>query len=531
MAGIFRCVWVVLLLFCSSAGFCQRAAESPSTYYPGQLLVALHPGFTPAALMNALPAFRINIIENLSADWNIWRVSFDGSLDAEYVKSVVSKTRGVSLAQFNHNYIPLKFTPGDTLFGSQWDMSVISAPASWDIVTGGKTTDSQQVVIATIDGGFDLMHPDINYWKNTAEIPGNGIDDDGNGYIDDCKGWNSILASDSIPPLNHGTFVAGISGAIGNNVAGVSGVCMHAKEMVVVTNENNEASVVSAYAYVFRQRKIYNQSNGASGAFVVVTNSSFGPAGYGYDYPLWNAMYDSMGSIGILSAGATSNDPSCNTDTCPDIPSQCASNYTIITTGTTSADVRHGGYGPVNVDIAAPGNGSYTTLWGGAYGSCGGTSAASPHVAGAIALMWSAACHKMLADYKASPGPMALLMKQYLLQSVDTLPALTGLVVSNGRLNVYKAVQRVLDYDCSSASVAAIAPAKEINIFPNPAKDEVSVINLHENTSIRIMDMLGRVVFSESVAPPAAKLHLGNLVPGSYIIIFNNSVYKLLEKQ
>ena len=260
-----------------------------------------------------------------------------------------------------------------------------------------------------------------------------------------------------------------------------------------MTDENSEASVVSAYSYVFKQRKLYNQTNGAKGAFVVATNSSFGPAGYGYNYPLWNAMYDSMGSVGILSAGATSNTATCNTDACPDIPSQCASNYTIIVTGTTNADVRHGGYGPHNVDIAAPGNGSYTTLLGSTYGPCGGTSAASPHVAGAIALMWSAACPRMLNDYRLHPDSMALLMKQYLLATVDTLPALLGAIVSGGRLNVYKALMKVQEYDCIVPNgIAAVTPGRgEIAFFPNPATGVLNIRSAILPLQIDIYNNLG----------------------------------------
>ena len=496
--------------------------EAKDTYHDGVLLVMLRADCSITQLIKSFPALGLHDAQNISQEWNIWEVSFDKSLDADAVKKEVAASNFVKIVQFNHNNIPLKTTPNDTLFTNQWDMAKISAPAAWSLVTGGVTTDTQQVVVATIDQGFDIHHPDINYWKNTGEIPNNGIDDDGNGYVDDYNGWNVVLGNDSMPPVNHGTFVAGISGAVGNNIRGVAGVCWNVKEMVVATNTTNEATVVSAYSYVFKQRQIYNNTAGAKGAFVVATNSSFGPAGYGSDYPLWNTMYDSLGSIGILSAGATSNSVGCNTDTCPDIPSQCASNFTVIVTGTTDSDVRHGGYGPHNVDIAAPGNGTYTTLLGGLYGTCGGTSAASPHVAGAIALMWSAACPQMLEDYKNHPDSMALLMKQYLLESVDTLPSLVGLIVSGGRLNVYKAVQKVRAYPCPhdttvipSGIMQSNSGGQDISVYPNPVTEILRIKSSYPVRQIVLYNMLGQM---EGRYTCVSEISMKGIVSGIYTL-------------
>lgn len=473
-------------------------------------------------------------LSKISAEWNIWRVSYDTStMDAEAAKRKIAADPSVKIVQFNHNYIPLKGNPNDTFFAKQWDMRKISAPQAWDSVTGGMTINGTQIVVATVDGGFDLTQPDMNYWKNTAEIPHNGIDDDSDGYVDDYHGWNTVWLNDSFPLLNHGTACAGISGAMGNNITGVAGVCWNVKEMLVATNENNEASVVSAYSYVFKQRQLYNQTNGAKGAFVVVTNSSFGPAGYGYQYPLWNAMYDSLGSTGILSAGATSNNPNCDVDTCPDIPSQCASNFTIIVTGTDSNDNRHGGYGPNNVDIAAPGNATFTVGLDSTYASFGGTSAASPHVAGAIALMWSAACQKMLDDYKQYPDSLALVMKQYLLTSVDTLPALVGMIVSCGRLNLFKAIEKVKTYDCTLPTFVPVVNSISDNIiiYPNPVNDYLKIDAKDKIVEVELYNYLGQRLMSYG---NVSGIYMHDFQAGLYTIKLrdingNASVQKVLK--
>lgn len=472
-------------------------SESEQTYRKGELMVLLHSSRSPDQLVGEYASIGLKSINRISPAMNLWLMAYDTlRIGGEEAKTFVAGSKYVQIVQFNHNNIVLKSsnTPNDSLFAYQWDESIISGPQAWAIDTGGFTANGTPIVVASIDGGFDMSHPDLNPWHNPYEIPGNGIDDDGNGYIDDYRGWNVTLSNDSITlGTGHGTATMGISSAHGNNGIGICGVNWNVLAMPIVTDLNNEATVVSAYGYVFAQRKIYNQTNGAKGAFIVSTNSSFGPAGYGYQYPLWNAMYDSMGTVGILSAGATSNNPNCDVDTCPDIPSQCASRYTVIVTGTNSADTRHGAYGPNNVDLAAPGNGSYTVLSGGGYGGFGGTSAASPHVAGAIALMWSAACPKMLDDYKLYPDSIAEIMKGYLLAGVDTLPALVGLTVSGGRLNLYKALMNVKSYDCLLSDIQPInADPDFINIYPNPSSGQVTVNSKVAIKSIKLYDCLGQ---------------------------------------
>src|SRR5690606_36199811 len=141
------------------------------------------------------------------------------------------------------------------------------------------------------------------------EIPNNGIDDDGNGYVDDFLGWDADAADDDITGGTfgggHGTPVAGIVGAKGNNGIGVTGVNWNVKLMIVVGG-GNEAQAIAAYSYPLSLRKLYNQTGGQRGAFVVSTNAS-----WGIDFtqastaPLWCAMYDTLGAYGILNAGAT----------------------------------------------------------------------------------------------------------------------------------------------------------------------------------------------------------------------------------
>ena len=137
-------------------------------------------------------------------------------------------------AQADH-ILDLRLTPNDPQFGSQWDMQQasdadIDAPEAWDITTGGNDQGGDQLVVAIVDGGCQITHTDLaaNLWVNPGEIAGNGIDDDGNGYIDDVHGWN-LLRDDADPrdDNGHGTHCAGTIGAVTDNGTGIAGLNWH----------------------------------------------------------------------------------------------------------------------------------------------------------------------------------------------------------------------------------------------------------------------------------------------------------------
>src|SRR5690606_27888318 len=143
--------------------------------------------------------------------------------------------------------------------------------------------DGDTIVVAIIDDGINPNHPDIqgNLWNNRHEIAGNGIDDDLNGYVDDVLGWNtySTPMNDNITGGSwgggHGTPVAGIVGAKGDNNVGVAGVNWNVKLMIIVGG-GDQADALTAYGYVLASRKQYNETNGEKGAFIVSTNASWG---------------------------------------------------------------------------------------------------------------------------------------------------------------------------------------------------------------------------------------------------------------
>jgi hypothetical protein len=362
------------------------------------------------------------------------------------------------MAQFNHFVEQRALYPNDASFILQWNMhntgqsagttdADIDGPEGWEIGTSTVTATGDTIIIAIIDDGFDLEHEDLNFWKNFDETPNNNIDDDGNGYVDDFDGWNPKNNSGELPSFDHGTHVTGIAAAKGNNGIGVTGVNWNVKVMPVSGSSTVESIVVAGYAYVLEMRSLYDETDGAKGAFIVSTNASFGVNnGMPEDFPIWGAMYDSLGMRGVISAGATAN-ANVNVDQTGDIPTAFTTDFLITVTNTDDDDVKSSfaGYGPISIDVGAPGTQVYSTRISDNYGNKTGTSMSSPHVAGAIAYMYSIADAGFMLAYHANPAGMALVIREHILNGVDALPSLNGITSTGGRLNIYNAAQQMIN--------------------------------------------------------------------------------------
>lgn len=439
---------LVVALLCMSCSSFGQEQKHEAPYVENELIVWLEPGVDAASFATRSNA-GIEPKSLLSKRLNIWLFEIaDSKVAREDRMHRIAEHADVRAVQNNHTNIVIRdVIPDDPSYHHQWAPAVMNLPRAWEeFTTGGVTVTGDTIVVAVIDGGAYLEHVDLDFWKNRLEIPGNGIDDDGNGYVDDYNGWNAYMNNGMVESNNHGTHVSGIIGAIGNNGIGVSGVNWNVKVMPVAGSSMQESIVVAAYSYVLEMRARYNETDGAEGAFVVATNSSFG-VDYGHpeNYPVWSAMYDEMGNLGILSCVAGPN-MNVNVDVVGDMPSTCTSNYLIGITNTTSADVKNNGagYGIESIDIGAPGTGIYSTVPNNGYSSMSGTSMATPQVSGTIALMYAAMNEEMMLSCKSDPANFCLTVRQALLDGADALPSLDGLVGESRRLNAYGAIETLL---------------------------------------------------------------------------------------
>ncbi len=469
-----RTATILAMLFWAATFWAQSLPERE--HLAGEFLVKLRTGVAPDKLVEANRLFRgretgLRAAELLSAPLNIWLLRGDLPADDEKgLLTALNRHLDVEAAQFNYvvqprgNCSPLATLPNDPQFGQQWQYintgagggvadADIDAELAWDITTGGLTALGDTIVVCIVDDGVDVNHPDMapNLWRNWSEIPGNGLDDDGNGYVDDFRGWNAPDNNDDIANGffggGHGTPVAGIVGAKGDNGIGVSGVNWNIKLMIVVNGgPYTSANVIEAYSYPYSMRLRYNQTGGAEGAFVVATNSSWGiDYGQPADEPLWCAFYDSLGSVGILNCGAGPN-ANIDVDTQGDLPTACPSDWLVAVTNMNRSDVKlvQAGYGQASIDLGAFGQDTWTVADNAGYEAFGGTSGATPHVAGAVALLYSAPCPALAALAKIAPDQAALLVKQYILDGTDPNVSLAGITSTGGRLNLYGALQELL---------------------------------------------------------------------------------------
>jgi hypothetical protein len=461
---------LLLILLFPIALFSQQPA-----HVPGEALIRLTQKADIDKLSDRLQIFngqatQFKVLEEVAPYMRIWRVGFDhNNISEKRFLDHLNRTPGIMVAQYNH-IVELRSTvPDDPEFQNQWQYindglgdcvegADIDADLAWGITTGGKNSFGDDIVVCIVDDGLDPNHQDFgdNIWVNEAETPNNGIDDDNNGFVDDYAGWNTDTDTDDIDVFNgHGTPVAGIVGAQGNNGIGVAGVNWDVKLMIVFGGSGVESEVLKAYSFPLAHRMRYNETRGAEGSFVVATNSSWGvDFGQPADAPLWCAFYDTLGVHGILNAGATINGNQ-NVDEIGDLPTACPSDFMISVTNLncTGNKIGSAGFGLETIDLGAPGQGTWTAAEGNTYGGFGGTSGATPHVAGAIALLYSAPCSQLGQLSIDAPGEAALLVRQAILEGVKPNPSLDSITVTGGTLNLYNSLLLLLE-SCGSCPEA-----------------------------------------------------------------------------
>jgi subtilisin family serine protease len=307
-------------------------------------------------------------------------------------------------------------TPNDPNFGNQYAHERMQSEAAWSISTG-----SPSVKVAIVDTGVNYNHPDLhsNITVNSGEVMSNGIDDDGNGYIDDVYGYDfSAGDGDPVDENGHGSHCAGIVGAVGGNGIGIVGVNWQVGILPVRVLDADGSGTNADVAAGIR----YAAERGAS----VVSMSLGGSDKSGsIDDAITYAR-----TLGVLVVAAAGNDSS-NNDVEPVYPASSNLDNVMSVAASTASDrlADFSNYGPSSVDVAAPGDEILSTWLGSAYQYLGGTSMATPQVAGLAGLL------------KATNGSLTYLdLKGIIMSSVDRVSALHGKVLSQGRINAYNAV-------------------------------------------------------------------------------------------
>lgn len=481
-------------------------------YAQGQVIVQFKQSIKSNQKASAVTAKynnKYSVNRALFPEMGVYLLEFDPTQHTLHgVIDELNQDRDVQHAQINSLVEPRATTPDDPFYAEQWYLENIGAPESWDITTGGDDINGREIVLAVMDRGFDIEHEDLkqNVWINQDEIPGDGIDNDGNEYIDDYNGWNFESRSDvhgtSSGTMIHGTNVAGIAGARGDNDTGISGVLWNVK-VLYMSGLRSEAEIIEAYRYISDTRKRYNQTNGQEGAYIVATTISLGIRGANpSDHPIWCNLYDVVGQQGVLSVCATDN-LDADVDIEGDMPTTCTSEYMIAVTNTDSGDRKTSpaAYGSRSIDLGAPGVDNLTTSPGDTYNLVTGTSVSAPLVGGALALLYSAPC-KILADQAlVNPAELALSMKNIIFGGVKKNADLEGVVSQAGVLNILGSME-ALDVSCRGESVNG----NSLNIVSNlvqQSSEDIVVDYLAEvdgDLFIRLFDTKGAMIYERKVS-------------------------------
>jgi subtilisin family serine protease len=316
----------------------------------------------------------------------------------------------------------------------------IDAPEAWNTTTG-----SRSVVVAVIDTGMDYNHPDLaaNAWRNPGEVAGDGIDNDRNGFVDDVMGWD--FANNDANPMDdngHGSHVSGTIGAVGNNGTGVVGVNWQVSIMPLkfldASGSGSTSAAVAAINYATRMRRDF-------GINVVATNNSWG--GGGLSTALRDAV-DAGAGAGILFVAAAGNESN-NNDATPSYPASHPGTSVISVAATDRSNrlATFSNYGATSVDLAAPGVAILSTTPNKSYASYSGTSMATPHVTGTVALLAA-----------ANPQATAAQIRTAILSSTTPVAGLAGKVATGGLLNAAAALQ----------ALGAATPAPSPTPVPSP---------------------------------------------------------------
>ena len=422
------------------------------SFVPNRLLMQFKSGVSAESQATILASRGLSVVKRFSGTLLVEAVN---GIDVLQQTNELASLESIAFVEPDYVY-RVDAIPNDPRFTQLWGLNNtgqlggtvdadIDAVEAWNVTTG-----SEDVVIAVIDTGVDYNHEDLaaNMWVNPGEVPGDGLDNDGNGYVDDIYGIDT--AYDDSDPMDgnaHGTHVAGTIAAVGDNSIGVAGVNWQAKIMALKFLADDGAGATSDAIGLVDYMTMMKTTYGVN---IVASNNSWG--GGGYSQALEDAIQRSI-DAGIVFVAAAGNDGVDN-DAMPHYPSSYELDGIIAVAGTDPEDelaergqfgsTYFSNYGATSVDVAAPGVSIMSTTPGNTYSSFSGTSMASPHVAGVVGLLAAAA-----------PNATVTQLKNAILGGVDLIPSLTGTCQTGGRLNAVESLALISSgYEPVAQSVA-----------------------------------------------------------------------------
>jgi subtilisin family serine protease len=402
-----------------------EVSSLPADYIKGQVIVKFQPGVQLSEIQSLQSALRYSVLESTSqSDTQLWQLN---GISVEDALAIYASNPLIDYIQPNYKIFLETTIPNDPSVNQLWGLNNtgqtggtpdadIDAPEAWDIQTGNS------VVVGVIDTGVDYTHPDLinNMWTNQAEFNGSsGVDDDGNGYVDDIHGYDFVNNDgDPFDDHGHGTHVSGTIAAEGNNGIGISGVSWSSEIMALKFLDAGGSGTTFGALQAIEYATMMG---------VQITNNSWGGGGYSQALSDAIAAAGAAGQLFIAAAGNSSN----NNDVNSSYPASYDLDNIISVAATDHKDklASFSNYGVTSVDLAAPGVDIYSTIPGGGYASYSGTSMATPHVTGVASLIWA-----------QDPTLTAQEVKERILATADPIAALQGKTLTGGRLNAYNAL-------------------------------------------------------------------------------------------
>ena len=424
---------LLLSVLFATISFAQQA------WQPGEVLVLLskeaRPDDVHQELVRQLPAGTVlQGMEQLGRAARYHKLVVQGTgLDDRGLEQAVARIPGVEAVSLNY-VLKYNAQPNDTQFGTQWGMQDINVEPVWDFTTGGAMANGKRIAVAISDEAIETTHPDLldNIWPGSPHL--------GSGAF-------------------HGTAVASVVGAVGNNGQGIAGVNWDV-DIVSSAAAFDLSDIIEVFEHALFVREQFNGSNGASGALVVSVTASWGAPGIQACDGFSDPLFHDMALAGILVITSGPNDP-VDLDVAPEYPSSCALAEHLVVSTIGQAGQTPFAIGDNSVHLLAPGLDIPVADELNGYQLADGNSFAIPHVAGAIALLYSVPCAGFADLVMDDPQAARTLVKNAILNNTAPVPGGNAITITGGKLDVFAAYQALMAQCpvCDTLTVHLSTPA------------------------------------------------------------------------